>query len=123
MVERGRWMKPKVQYIDRKYTLCNDNDIQDEYHIVLKCAYYNEVSRVYAMAIWIDLQKAFDKVWTDGLFLKLKKCRIGGNMYKWIKSYLHNRRARVTIDNAKRKKKFFSDMECHKEESCLQPSS
>ena len=35
MVERGRWMKPKVQYIDRKCTLCNDNDIQDEYHIVL----------------------------------------------------------------------------------------
>ena len=38
MVERGKWMKPKVQYIDRKCTLCNDNDIQDEYHIVLKCA-------------------------------------------------------------------------------------
>ena len=32
--------KPKVQYIDRKCTLCNDNDIQDEYNIVLKCAYY-----------------------------------------------------------------------------------
>ena len=47
MVERGRWMKPKVQYNDRKCTLCNDNDIQDEYHIVLKCAYYNEVRRKY----------------------------------------------------------------------------
>ena len=47
MVERGRWMKPKVQYIDRKCTLRNDNDIQDEYHIVLKCAYYNEVRRKY----------------------------------------------------------------------------
>ena len=23
MVERGRWMKLKVQYIDRKCTLCN----------------------------------------------------------------------------------------------------
>ena len=45
MVERGRWMKPKVQYIDRKCTLRNDNDIQDEYHIVLKCEYYNEVRR------------------------------------------------------------------------------
>ena len=29
-------MKPKVQYIDRKCTLRNDNDIQDEYHIVLE---------------------------------------------------------------------------------------
>ena len=43
------------------------------------------------LAIWIDLQKAFDfKVWTDGLLLKLKRCGIGGNMYRWIKSYLHN---------------------------------
>ena len=56
------------------------------------------------LAIWIDLQKAFDKVWTDGLLLKLKRCGIGGNMYRWIKSYLHNRRARVTVDNAKSKK-------------------
>ena len=47
MVERGRWIKPKVQYIDRKCTLCNGNDIQDECHIVLKCAYYNEVRRTY----------------------------------------------------------------------------
>ena len=43
MVERGRWMKPKVQYNDRNCTLYHDNFIQDEYHIVLKCAYYNEV--------------------------------------------------------------------------------
>ena len=56
------------------------------------------------LAIWIDLQKAFDKVWTDGLLLKLKQCGIGGNIYRWIKSYLHNRRARVTVDNAKSKK-------------------
>ena len=27
MVERARWIKPKVQYIDRKCTLCNDNNI------------------------------------------------------------------------------------------------
>ena len=34
VVDRGRWMKPKVQYIDRKCSLCNDYDIQDEYHIM-----------------------------------------------------------------------------------------
>ena len=38
------------------------------------------------------------------MLLKLKKCRIGRNMYKWIKSYLHNRKARVTIDSARIKK-------------------
>ena len=38
------------------------------------------------------------------MLLKLKRCGIGGNMYSWIKSYLHNRRARLTVDNAKSKK-------------------
>ena len=56
------------------------------------------------LTVWVDLQKAFDTVWTDGLLLKLKKCNIAGNMFCWIKSYLHNRRARVVIDNTKSKK-------------------
>ena len=54
--------------------------------------------------MWIDLQKAFDKVWTDGLRLKLRRCNISGNMFKWIKSYTHNRKARVVIDNNRSKK-------------------
>ena len=36
--------------------------------------------------VWIDLQKALDTVWTDGLLLKPKKCNIAGNMFRWIKS-------------------------------------
>ncbi|PVD24866.1 hypothetical protein C0Q70_15355 [Pomacea canaliculata] len=44
------------------------------------------------------MQKAFDKVWKDGLLVKLQRSNISGNMYRWIKSYLHNRRARVLVD-------------------------
>ena len=54
--------------------------------------------------MWIDFKKAFDKVWTDGLLLKLRRCNISGNMFKWFKSYTHNRRARVVIDDNKSKK-------------------
>ena len=49
-------------------------------------------------ATWIDLQKAFDKVWTDGLLVKAQRCGIGGKMYSWVSSFLHNRKARVTVD-------------------------
>ena len=49
-------------------------------------------------ATWIDLQKAFDKVWTDGLLVKAQRCGIGGKMYRWVSSFLHNRKARVTVD-------------------------
>ena len=53
---------------------------------------------------WVDLQRAFDKVWTDGLLVKLQRCGIGGTMYKWIKSYLFNRRARVSLDGTTSRK-------------------
>ena len=54
MVKRGRWMKTKVQYIDRKCTLCNDNDIHDEYHIVLKCAFIMKLEENILNRIIID---------------------------------------------------------------------
>ena len=56
------------------------------------------------MATWIDLQKAFDKVWTDGLLVKVQRCGIGGKMYKWISSFLDNRRARVSVDGKQSRK-------------------
>ena len=43
------------------------------------------------LAVFIDLQKAFDKVWKDGLVVKLLRSGVTGNMYQWTKSYLHNR--------------------------------
>ncbi|KAK7114239.1 hypothetical protein V1264_000328 [Littorina saxatilis] len=53
---------------------------------------------------WIDLQKAFDKVWKDGLLVKLLRKGVSSNMYQWIRSYLYNRRARVNVDQTKSKK-------------------
>lgn len=56
------------------------------------------------LAAWIDLKKAFDKVWKEGLLKKLRNYKVNGRMYKWVKAYLHNRRARVQIDGLKSKK-------------------
>ena len=47
MVERGRWSKPKIEYIDRKCILCIKNDIQDEYHILMICPYFKELRHKY----------------------------------------------------------------------------
>ena len=41
-------------------------------------------------AIFIDLQQAYDRVWRQGLFMKMTELGISGNMYKWIKSFLQN---------------------------------
>ena len=47
---------------------------------------------------WIDIQRAFDKVWIDGLIVKLMRNGVANNMLKWIQSYQFNRRVRVSLD-------------------------
>ena len=39
---------------------------------------------------FVDLKKAFDKVWWNGLFYKLLKLEIGGNFYNTIKNMYNN---------------------------------
>ena len=53
---------------------------------------------------WIDLHRAFDKVWIDGLIVKLMRNGVDNNMLKWIHSYLFNRRARVSLDQLSSRK-------------------
>ena len=49
------------------------------------------------VVVWVDLEKAFDRVWTKGLLLKLLKTNITHKMYNWIKQYIHNRKAKVSL--------------------------
>ncbi len=42
-VERGRWLKPKIDYEQRLCTVCDDRDIEDEYHILMKCEHYADL--------------------------------------------------------------------------------
>ena len=53
------------------------------------------------IAVFVDLTAAFDKVWKEGLLLKILKKQISGNMYNWIRNYLFQRTARVKIDGYK----------------------
>ena len=53
---------------------------------------------------WIDLHKTFDKVWMEGLFVKLLRNGITSNMFNWIKSYLYDRRPRVSVYRVHSKK-------------------
>ncbi|CAG2245306.1 unnamed protein product [Mytilus edulis] len=55
-------------------------------------------SKKVTLVVFVDLQRAFDKVWKDGLLAKMLRYGISGRMYKWTKSYLYNRRARVLVD-------------------------
>ena len=47
--------------------------------------------------VFLDFQKAFDKVPHKRLMLKLRAMGIGGKLWAWIESWLSNRRQRVVI--------------------------
>ena len=54
-------------------------------------------------AVFLDISKAFGRVWHDGLIFKLKQNGISGNLIKLFENYLHNRKQRVVLNG------FYSD--------------
>ena len=53
--------------------------------------------------VFLDISKAFDRIWHDGLLFKLKE---NGNLLELIKSFLRDRVQRVTFNGT------ISDWEC-----------
>ena len=49
-------------------------------------------------AVFLDISKAFDKVWHEGLLFKLKQNGVSGKLLSFFKSYLSNRKQRVAIN-------------------------
>ena len=49
-------------------------------------------------AVFLDISRAFDKVWAEGLIFKLKRIGIEGDMINILISFLANRKQRVTLD-------------------------
>ncbi|KAI8499469.1 hypothetical protein Bbelb_225200 [Branchiostoma belcheri] len=50
--------------------------------------------------VFLDLRKAFDKVWHHGLLAKLAGYGIRGSLLEWFCSYLTDRRQRVVVNGA-----------------------
>ena len=48
--------------------------------------------------IFLDVSKAFDKVWHKGLLFKLRQLGIIGTLYDWIEHYLTGRPQKVVIN-------------------------
>ena len=48
--------------------------------------------------VFLDISKAFDKVWHEGLILKLNQYRISENLLRLIKCFLKKRKQRVVLN-------------------------
>ena len=46
-------------------------------------------------SVFLDISKAFDKVWHDGLIFKLEQNGVSGSLLKLLQNYLSNRKQRV----------------------------
>ena len=51
-------------------------------------------------SVFLDMSKAFGKVWHEGLLFKLRQNEINGKLINLLKSYLSNRKQRVLINGS-----------------------
>ena len=74
--------KPGDFYINQLLSITHD------IYISFNCGY--EIRGVF-----LDISKAFDKVWHDGITFKLEQDSISGKLHKLLQDFLVNRKQRV----------------------------
>ncbi len=56
-----------------------------------------QVNKELVMAVFVDVEKAYDMIWKEGLMIKLDMMIITGIIYNWIKDFLADRFIQVRI--------------------------
>ena len=54
----------------------------------------------HVLAVFLDMEKAFDMVWRKGLMIKLKKLGLNGNLFRWMDAFLSDRTIQVRVGAA-----------------------
>ena len=49
-------------------------------------------------SVYLDISKAFDRVWHDGLIPKLKRCGVSGQLLPLLQSFLMDRKQRTVLN-------------------------
>ena len=66
------------------------------------------------LAVFLDVEKAYDTVYTPALLLKLYKASINGRMFNFIQQFVANRSFQVRVNSTLSKKNKKSILEFHK---------
>ena len=95
MAHRKNHYLPKAQTGFRKGCTTMDNVIRLE--TAVKIAFNN--NRV-TTAVFLDLSKAYDITWTNGLLYKLTTMDVKGPILKWLYNFLTERKIQVRVGNS-----------------------
>ena len=68
-------------------------DLVNEIHQAFDSTTSHEVR-----AIFLDISKAFDKVWHDGLIFKMRQHGVSDQLLQLLQDYLNNRKQRVVLN-------------------------
>ena len=60
------------------------------------CSFFDKVLEV--RSVILNISKAFDKVWYDGIIFKLTQNGISGNLLNLLRSFLNERKQRVVLN-------------------------
>lgn len=52
------------------------------------------------IAVFLDIEKAYDMLWREGLMIKLEEMGVGGRMFNWINDFLKQRVIRVRVGDS-----------------------
>ena len=73
------------------------NTLRSLYRLDLECEWARTHEESAAL-LNVDIEKAFDSVWLDGLIYKLKNLKINGKMLKMIDVFLRSRKGKIHLD-------------------------
>ena len=61
---------------------------------------FDSTESIEVRAVFLDVSKAFDKVWHSGLIFKLEQNGVSGSLLKLFENYLSNRKQRVVLNGS-----------------------
>ena len=98
---------PMVDFLEEYSLLCphqsgfrSSDSFQSQLLSIFHDIYasFDQSRNLEVRANFLDISKAFDKVWHEGLIFKLEHIGISGNLLSLLKSFLNNRFQRVVLN-------------------------
>ena len=90
---------------NKLFTECQSGFIPGDSCIAQLLSITHEIYKIFdcnppadTRGIFLDISKAFDKVWHEGLIIKLKTYGIDGDLLKLLINYQENHKQRVVLN-------------------------